>query len=274
MRIKMIAFDLDGTVLRTDKSVSRRTVEALSRAAAQGCVVLPASGRVASNIPEEVLSFPGVRFLLTSNGASVIDRETGTTVYTNLMTEEETGILLRRLYEEGCFVEAYRGGKAYSDRLALPRLHALHPSEDLLAFLKRSQIFVDDLPQYAAEHSFRLEKVNVPMLPSLLAARLNREFEAGGMFSTCSSFPGNIEVNRAGCSKGAALEHLCNRLGIDREEVMTLGDSGNDLAMLRFAGLGVAVKNATPEILAAADFVTAANDEDGAALAVERFVLA
>lgn len=274
MKIKLIAFDLDGTVLRTDKSVSRRTVEALSRAAAQGCVVLPASGRVASNIPAEVLSLPGIRFMLTSNGASVVDRETDTPVYTNLMTEEETGILLRCLYQEGCFVEAYCGGKAYSDRLALPRLHDLHPSEDFLAFLRHSQIFVDDLPKYAADHGFRLEKVNVPMLPSSLAARLSRELEAGGMFSTCSSFPGNIEANRAGCSKGTALSYLCAQLGIAREEVIALGDNGNDLTMLRFAGLGVAVKNATGEILAAADSVTEANDEDGVALAIEKFVLA
>lgn len=274
MNIRLIAFDLDGTTLRTDKTVSPRTVTALRHAAERGCTILPASGRVASNIPADVLALPGVRYLITSNGASAIDRERQKTVYTNRMTEEETGVLLRHLYDAGCFAEAYCGGKSYSDRLAMPRLLALHPSEDFLAFLRRSQIFVDDLPKYAAEHRFRLEKINVPMLPSGLFSRLSHELEAGEVFSTCSSLAGNLEINRAGCTKAEALKNLCKILGVRREEVMALGDSGNDLAMLCFAGLGVAVKNSTSEILAAADSITAANDDDGVALAIEKFVLA
>jgi Cof subfamily protein (haloacid dehalogenase superfamily) len=274
MSIKLIAFDLDGTLLRTDKTISERTITAIGRAASHGCIVMPASGRVLATFPEEVLKIPGVRFALTSNGASVLDLQRNEAVYSDLMTAEETEFLIHRLYEAGCFVEAYYGGKSYSDRLAMPRLLEMNPPKSFMDFLMRTQVFVDDLPRYISEHGFRLEKVNVPLLPQEVFSNLSRELVETGMFTTCSSMFGNLEVNRAGCSKAKALSHLCDLFGITQQEVMALGDSGNDLEMLQYAGLGVAMKNATPEILAEADYVTAGNDEDGVALSIEKFVLA
>jgi Cof subfamily protein (haloacid dehalogenase superfamily) len=274
MSIKLVAFDLDGTVLRKDKTISERTNAAMRQAVSRGCVVLPASGRVLATFPEQALKIPGVRFVLTSNGASVLDLQQNKAIYSDLMTAEETEYLIHRLYEAGCFVEAYFGGKSYSDRLALPRLLAMNPPDSFMDFLMRTQTFVDNLPQYASEHGFRLEKVNVPLLPQELFSSLSRELEETGMFTTCSSMFGNLEINRAGCSKAKGLSHLCDLLGITRQEVMALGDSGNDLEMLQFAGLGIAMKNATSEVLAAADYITAANDEDGVALSIEKFVLA
>lgn len=274
MSIRLIAFDLDGTALRTDKTISQRTITAISRAVSSGCTVLPASGRVASTFPEGTLTIPGVHFALTSNGASVLDLKRNEVIYSDLMTAGESESLIHRLYEAGCFVEAYFGGKSYSDRLALPRLRTLNPSEGFLDFLMRTQVFVDDLPRYASEHGFRLEKVNVPLLPRGQASVLSRKLEETGKYTTCSSMFGNLEVNRAGCSKAKALGHLCSLLGIAQQEVMALGDSGNDLAMLQFAGVGVAMKDSTSDVLAAADYITAGNDEDGVALAIEKFVLA
>ncbi len=154
------------------------------------------------------------------------------------------------------------------------RPDSLEPSKDLLEFIKNSQIFVDNLAEYFASRNLRLEKINLPFLPRGEADGLRHELEETGKFTLCSSFPGNIEINRAGCSKGKALEHLCGLLGIRREEVLAVGDSGNDVEMLRFAGVGVAMRNATPEARAAADCSTASNDEDGVALAIEKFALA
>ena len=88
-----------------------------------------------------------------------------------------------------------------------------------------------------------------------------------------SSIPNNLEINARGVTKGRGLLVLAETLGLSRSQVMACGDSGNDLTMIQNAGLGVAMANATPEVLAAADFVTASNNEDGVAKAIERFVL-
>ena len=88
-----------------------------------------------------------------------------------------------------------------------------------------------------------------------------------------SSLPTNLELNAGGVNKGRGLLALAKALGFAREQVMACGDSGNDAAMLKAVGLGVAMGNATPDILAAADAVTDTNDRDGVAKALERFVL-
>ena len=245
MKIKLIAVDMDGTVLRTDRSVSERTASALQKAAECGCIVVPASGRVASNLPKQIVSIPGIRYIITSNGASVADREKKTSVYSNLMEAETSRRLLERLLSAGHFAEAYCEGASYSDRNALGGLIRLHPPEDFLDFIERSQIFVDNLPGYLASRGIRLEKINLPFLLRGEADALRGKLEKSREYTLCSSFQENIEINRAGCSKGEALKHLCKLLGVRREEVLAVGDGGNDLTMLRFAGIGVAMRNSS-----------------------------
>ena len=88
-----------------------------------------------------------------------------------------------------------------------------------------------------------------------------------------TSLGSNIELNAPGVTKGSGLLALAEKLGLRRDQVMAVGDSGNDLSMIEDAGLGVAMGNATPEILAAADAVTADNNHDGVALAIEKYAL-
>lgn len=274
MKIRLIAVDMDGTVLRSDRTISDRTVSAMQKAMECGCTVVPASGRVANNLPKQMVSIPGLRYAVTSNGASVVNLNDKTSVYSDLLSAETSCRLLERLLSAGYFPEAYCGGVSYSDRNALTGLIRLEPSKELLDFIKNSQIFVDNLAEYFKLKKLQLEKINLPLLPRGEADGLRRDLEETRKFTLCSSFPGNIEINRAGCSKGKALEQLCGLLKIRREEVLTIGDSGNDVDMLRFAGVGVAMRNATPEARAAADCSTASNDEDGVALAIEKFALA
>lgn len=274
MSIKLIAADMDGTLLRSDKTVSKRTVRVLSNAIQKGCVFVPATGRIAKMLPKAAASIPGVRWAITSNGASVLDLETHTPIFSDLMTEEQSNRILAKLCATGYMAEAYCGGVAYADRKALERLLKLNPPELVLRLVSESQIFVDNLPEFIASRRARLEKINMPYLPAAPREQLYRELSRLTEFSVCSSCSTNIEINAAGCSKGKALKFLCEKLGFLPEEVMAEGDGGNDMSMLKYAGLAVAMQNAEKEVLAQADFITKSNDEDGAAEAVEKFVLA
>lgn len=273
MKIELIAVDLDGTVLKTDKTVSRRTLKALQTAAERGVRIVPATGRVAKMVPRALLELPGVRYLLTSNGAAVFDRHDGSVLYSNTMTAEASVWLARFFVSRGYLTEAYCGGLSYANRGALDTLSGLDFPEGFYDYIMKSQIFVDDLPAFLQEHGCLLEKVNIPYVAPQIRAELSAGVLGTGDYSITSSGYDNLEINAADACKGDGLFHLCERLGIGREQVMALGDGDNDVSMLRFAGLGVAMGNAAPEVKAAADLVTETNNEDGVASAVERLVL-
>lgn len=273
MTVKLIAVDMDGTALHTDKSISERTITALQEAARQGCVVLPATGRIVKMLPKPITSIPGIRFAITSNGASVIDFRNRSTVYSDLMTTDETNRIVPFLCGTGFLVEAYCGGISYSDKEALQRLLRLNPPELILGLVMQSQTFVENLPEFIASHNLRLEKINMPYIPDEFRRQLFLQLSEKKEYSVCSSCPTNIEVNTATCSKGNALRYLCSKLKISPSQVMAIGDSGNDVSMLEYAGFAVAMGNADPPLRESADYITGTNDEDGVAYAVEKFVL-
>lgn len=273
MGIRLIALDMDGTVLRTDKTVSERTMRALHSAVEQGIAVVPATGRIAKMVPKPVASVPGVRYAVTSNGAAVADLKERTFLYTNLMSREATDRLLRMLDSCGLLAEAYCGGISYSDSRRMKMFQTYSVPKNIYDYVLESQIFVGNLPEFIASREYRLEKVNVPYVPDFMQGPLREQVLSAGDYSVVSSCPENLEVNKAGASKGDGLARLCERLGIRPSEVLACGDGDNDMEMIRFAGVGVAMENSIPALKEAADFVTDTNDRDGVAKAVEKFAL-
>lgn len=274
MNIKLIAVDMDGTLLRSDKSVSRRCTEALRGAIAKGTILVPATGRVACMIPKPVLELRGVRYAITSNGAMVRDLQEQKAVYRNLMTTRQAAQLLALLESCEMFAEAYCDGVSFSERSALDRAVKAGLPPKVLTYILESQQFVENLPGQVALQAFPPEKVNVPYVPPELRSKLRERVLSIPGLSVTSSGMENLEVNSSACSKGEALRFLCTALSISPSQVMAIGDGDNDVSMLRYAGVSVAMGNAPSEVQAAANFVTGTNDGDGVAFAVEKFVLA
>ena len=267
MKIELIAMDLDGTALRTDKTLSRRTRAALAAAAARGIRVVPATGRVMKMVPRAILEIPGVRYALTSNGASVVDVSDRSVLYSNPMPREDTDRIVRFFLSLGYLTEAYCGGASYANKGVLERMYGLNLPKKFYSYVLESQIFVDDLAGFLRERGMRAEKLNIPYVPAERREELRREVSAMGEYSVTCSGGINLEINSATADKGDGLRHLCERLGIGQDRVMAV------LSMFRFAGLSVAMGNAAPQVLGAADAVTGTNDGDGAASAVERYAL-
>lgn len=273
MSFQLIAVDLDGTVLRDDKTLSPRTLKSLEEAASRGVRVVPATGRVAKMVPEELLRLPGSQYVLTSNGASVVDLKNRSVVYSRPMTLDASLRIVRFFTSRGSFVEAYCGGVSYSDAATLPALREAGLPEHFFRYIDASQTFVHGLPDFLEQNGIPLEKVNVPYLPASERKILAKEILAMGPYSVTSSGSINLEINDAQASKGDGLLHLCRILGIENDQVMAFGDGDNDRSMLRYAGLGIAMGNAEPGLFREADYVTGTNEEDGVAQAVEKFVL-
>ncbi|MCI1982139.1 MAG: Cof-type HAD-IIB family hydrolase [Oscillospiraceae bacterium] len=273
MIIKLIAVDMDGTALKSDGTVSKRTMMAMQKAVERGIFLIPATGRVAKMLPQEPISIPGVRYAITSNGASLIDLRDHSTLYTDWMTMEESNRILRFFADYGLFTEAYRDGKSFSDRAALQRLEKTGVPPRVHDYIMRSQEFVDNLPGFIASGNIPLEKVNVPYVPDEFRTEIQERLRSMKEYSVSASGTENIEVNAASCSKGTALKYLCTNLCISPSQVMAVGDSGNDVRMLLYAGWSVAMGNSAGWVRSAADFITGTNDEDGLAYAIEKFAL-
>lgn len=269
--IRLVGLDLDGTVFDSRKRISPRTAQAIGRACAMGVQVLPATGRPENGVPAQFLAIPGVQYALTSNGARVVDLREKRTVVSQLMTVQQGLEAIRAMARYDASVDVFWQGKAYADPENLRRaVENADPS--MRPYIKNSRTVVPDMAAWLAEQSEGPEKISMFFARVSQREEAQRQAEAMGLEVT-SSLPTNLELNAGGVNKGRGLLALAKALGFAREQVMACGDSGNDAAMLKAVGLGVAMGNATPDILAAADAVTDTNDRDGVAKALERFVL-
>lgn len=273
MVIKLIALDLDGTFLKTDKTISERNISAIRSAVKKGIQVLPATGRMVNSVPSFFSPAEGFRYAIASNGASVVDLRDGTVLYSNLMTMEQSLRILRMLSSYGLLMEVYCDGKSYANRQELAALSDYNLPKSYYDLIIKSQIFVENLTKYIERRNRPLEKINLPYVPEELRGELTARLECMEEYSITSSYMSNIEINAATASKGDGLRHLCKRLEISPSQVMALGDGNNDISMLEYAGCSVAMGNASEPVKRAAKFVTRSNDDDGVAYAVEKFAL-
>lgn len=275
MTIALVAFDLDGTALTEHKYLSSGNRQALEEAARRGIALVPASGRMKDFLPQDITSLPGVRYVITANGAGVYDLKESKNIWQCLIPNEKAREIQAVLDQYDLFEEYYSGGRAIT-RKGDPERAVSHfgfPQEKL-HFLTKDYMLVDSLADTLVQTDLCPEKINLPYLatPQLRQEVWRRIEELGGLHLT-SSIPDNIEINVQGADKGHALSELAKRLGIPREQVMALGDNGNDVTMLEYAGVSVAMGDGSPEAKKAAKYVTVPHREDGLAKAVERFAL-
>lgn len=272
-QIKMIGLDLDGTVLTDKKELTPRTIKAIEQAIRVGVIVLVATGRPWMGIPEELRSFPGMRYALTSNGARVIDTETGKVIEECLLSPELAKKTLEICGKYDTLLEVYFDGQGYGQREKMERVERYHKNPNMWEYTRKTRIPVEDVFGLVERENRGLDKVQA-LFADMDERRLAwEELETVEGLEPVGSLKYNIEVNAAGVNKGTGLVNLGKILGIRREEIMACGDGDNDTIMLREVGFGVAMANAEEQVKEAADYITLSNEEDGVAEAIEKFVL-
>ena len=185
--------------------------------------------------------------------------------------------LLERLEALEVMADPFLKGKSYMSERKLPLVEQLRVSDELKEYIYTSRIVVPDLPACLRQQGDDVEKLTINFVEQedgtrrdydkvceVLKEYTDLNVVSGGMH--------NIEVTKQDVSKASALRWLGVRLGISRKEMMAFGDSGNDLAMIREAGVGVAMGNAEREVLSAADYVTKSNEEEGIAYALHHYI--
>lgn len=272
-KIKMIGLDLDGTLLNEKKELLPYTKEVLRRALDKGVVVLIATGRPWMGIPEELRTFPGMRYALTSNGARILDIREGTVLIEQLLSRESAKKALEICGKYDTLQEVYYDGQGYASADKMAHVEKYHHNPNMWEYLRTTRIPVQDIFRLVDEEERELDKVQA-LFADMNERRLAwDELSRVDGLELVGSLGYNIEVNAAGVNKGTGLVELGKLLGIKREEIMACGDGDNDTVMLREVGFGVAMANAEDQVKAAADYITDSNDNEGAAKAIEKFVL-
>ena len=274
MDIKLILLDLDGTLLRSDKTLSEENLRALEETAALGIEIVPASGRICSVMPEAVRALPFIRYAIGANGAEVYDMREQ-----QLLHRADIPLsLAQRVYDYldtlPVIYDCYLDGVGYIDNVHFARLDEFITDPVVNRMVRSLRTPVENFRDFITARDHPLQKIQMYFKDldrrDRERARLNSLFPE---LTATSSLYNNIEMNIQSATKGDALRFLCRHLGLRCEEVMAFGDMGNDLSMIQAAGLGVAMGNAHPQLLAAADYVTDTNDNDGVAKALEKLIL-
>ena len=274
--IRMIALDLDGTTLNSNSRLSERTRNTLEEACRQGVCIVVSTGRSYNSLPDDVKSVKGVSYAITSNGAHINDIGSGRSVYDDYLSEEAIKAvedITSDLGEGYAGIEVFIDGQAYMDAG-----HYHYIEENGCEFRNADYVLwsrkpIDDINKLLHDNSSKIENINICFKSTDALETAREAVESIPNATITSSFRNNLEVGGPDTSKKHALIELMLRLGIEPDELMCCGDAPNDIQMLEFAGLGVAVGNAWGGTKDHADYITGTNDEDGVAQAIELFVL-
>ena len=272
-KISLIALDLDGTTLVRGR-ITPRTRRALGTAVKKGIHVVIATGRAWCALPKDIFRIRGLEYVVTSNGAMITDLRSGEVIYENCIDPEPLKQVAGLLRENSRFpVEVFTGGKAYIGRPVFEDIRDHGSTYMSRSYILRTRQPVDQIYDFLEEHISAIENINIHFEQFEDKAAMKEILEQIPAITVTSSVPHNLEIGGATTSKASGLAALCSILHTDLSSAMACGDSPNDMAMLAEVGLGVAMGNGEPEVRAMADFVAPSNEDEGVALAVERFAL-
>ena len=298
MQIKCIALDLDRTTLDSQGHLSEENRAAVESAAAAGVHVVVASGRSLDSLPAEITDITGVRYAITSNGAAVYDLRERKCLRQFKMTPESVEDILRHteaerikatygeaaemseievpeteIYETEISYEAFIDGRAFAESRYVADPVRFGAMPQAVPYIQSTRMPVEDMRTFIRAHRSELDCIDLVVKSEDMKRRLwknLRENVREGYIT--SSVRQLLEISHRDAGKESGAKFLLEYLGLTREELAAFGDGDNDSGLLKFAGIGFAVANASPECRDAADEIVASNDENGVAQGIQKIL--
>lgn len=278
-RIRIVALDLDGTLLDSQKRMSEANRAALERAAESGMHIVPTTGRFFGMMPQSVRDLPFVRYAITVNGAQVYDRETDAAIVREEIPIAMAVELMRLLDRYDVIYDCYRSNWGWMTASLQMKAADYATDAHYLKMIREFRKPVPDLKSHLLGTAPEGDVQKVMMFSrnsadgkQVAEAIRNEVALSFPDLKITSSTWNNLEFNIASANKGNSLRRFAEHLGLSLVNCMAFGDGLNDLSMIEAAGIGVAMSNAHPDVLAVADVVAASNDEDGVAKVINELL--
>lgn len=274
--VKLIALDLDGTLFNSQSQISAHNIDTIKKANEAGATVVISTGRPYSGLPFEQLKGSGIRFAITTNGSAIYEIESGKCLFEEAMDEDIILPILDFLLTKDIHMDAFIGGKGYTPVQCVAAGQKLANPPALKHYILNTRVRVDNLPLFIHENQLKVQKMTLNFYPEGDVFKDREEvrkyLKSNPAVTTVSGGYNNLEFTRADVNKGVGLQKMAQLLDIPVAQTMAVGDTENDLAIIRAAGVGVAMENATAAVKSAADYITTSNDEDGVAAAIAHFL--
>ena len=269
-RFDLLVLDVDGTLHNSHREISEATKNALIEAQKRGKTIAIASGRSIAGIRQTASAISLEEYggyVIAYNGTTVINCKTGECIYNQTLPAD----LIAPVYEEAAKLQV--GIMAYRDN-AKEIIVAGGVTDYVAADAAASRVTIRETDQFVKELNFPINKIFVSGEPNKMK-EVERilQHKFGSVLNVFRSDPYYVELLPKYTDKGVAVDKLVKYMDITKERVMCVGDSNNDLPMLRYAGMGVAMGNASDQIKEQADYVTDSNDEDGIVKVIEKFMM-
>lgn len=268
MKYKLLVLDLDGTLTNSSKEVTPRSQEVLIAAQEAGVRIVLASGRPTfgvAPIADQLRLQDYGGYILSYNGGEILNWQTREVMYRNILDPEVIPTLYHSARREGFAILSYDSQYIVTES----------PNDQYVkkeAFLNKMEI--KHVRNFLMAMDHPVTKCLIVGDPDRLVWLEEELYERLSFrISVFRSEPYFLELVPLGIDKGRSMATLLGWIGLDREEIIAIGDGYNDLPLITYAGMGIAMANAQPPVKAQAKFVTLSNDDDGVAYAVKKFIL-
>lgn len=263
--LKLVFVDMDGTFLNSAKKITPENLAAMDLAAQRGVQFVPCTGRNVNGIPEQMVSHPSVNYAVCCNGALVCDVHAGSVLHEVGIDKETVRALYRQVEDLPVTFDIFADSKVYTLADRWHYLDEMSVDEASRAQLKSIRVPFDGTLDQLLAACGTVCRVNVFFMTEEAKSQVWTAVDADASLRRASSLPCNVEVTDVSAHKGAGLRWLCGHLGVDVADTVAFGDASNDVTMLEAAGDGVAMANALPEAVAAANHATSSCDDSGVA---------
>lgn len=278
MDIKVLFFDFDGTALQRDQVfLSPRNMHALREALKKGVICVPCTGRSADMFPPQVEAEKGFRYWVSASGCRVLDTHTGEVIHKgDCFTPEESAEICRIYEGQGIYSEIAAEGKLYFEKEVNDALwrYPVPPHHVWYVETGRQIAVEGKLSDFFLKNRLTAEKFNLYGVPEEKQAPFMKKLEGMDYVNFLDGSPKDMQFTSARLDKAASIEALLKRLNVGFDQVMSIGDSlGMDGCIIRLSKVGIAMGNAPQALKDIATDVTLSNDQNGMALAIEKYIL-
>ncbi len=270
--IKLVGVDLDGTLLKNDKTISEYTVEVMKRVANKGIHIVPITGRPYSGLPSEIKNSDIISYIITSNGAQIISSKGQKRLFSFQLKNDVALKIIGILRGYACMLEIFTDDVGYVEEEVYEYYKAVYADTPIGGYISASRKKIDNIENFLINSQKGCDEIFIICKNKDTRQRIYERFETFDGIQMCRLGDQFLEITKLGTDKGNALITLCHSLDISPKDTIAFGDGENDLQFMEKSGTAVAMENACGAIKAKADIIAPSNEENGVAVILEKLI--